>query len=281
MNRLLIIFSSFIFLIACQDEDFKTPDYNQKIVVDGWIEQGQPAKVFLTFSAAYFSDVDSVSLRKLVLTRAKVTVIDGINEEILTLRTNHDYFPPYIYESNYLVGKVGHTYKLKIEFDGKIVTSITQIPEPQKLDSMWFVKAPGIDTSGYIMLKFKDNPGVDNFYRILTKTGTKTMKYVPAYLPNLDGRLVDGQTVTLSVTSVKNSALMSKKMLYFSLNDTVNIKFCTVEQPVYNFWFSIQEESLNTENPFAATNSHVLSNIDGGLGIWAGYGANTYRIVCK
>lgn len=265
-----------ILLAACQDENFETPNYSQQIVVDGWIEQGQPARVFLTLSAPYFSEIDSASLRQLVLTRAKVTVIDGLNEEILTLRTNKDYFPPFIYEGANLRGVIGHSYTLKVEYGGRTVTSITQIPEPQLLDSIWFKLLPKVDTAGYIMIKFTDKPDVDNFYRILTRTGNKTEKYIPAFLPNLDGRLVDGQSLTLTISNEKKGDI-----LYFSVNDTVNLKLCTMDQTVFNFWNSLNSELLNTGNPFASANFHVLTNVDGGLGIWAGYGVNTYRIVCK
>jgi len=276
MNRFFLLIAIASFLAACQNDDFETPNYSQKIVVDGWIEQGQPARVFLTLSAAYFSEIDSTSLRELVLTRAKVTVIDGLNEEILTLRNNSDYFPPYVYESTYLKGVIGHLYTLKVEFGGKTVTSTTQIPDPQKLDSIWFKLASDIDTAGNIMISFNDKSGEDNFYRILTKTGSKTVKYTPTFLPNLDGRLVDGQNIILTVSGESDG-----DPVYFNVNDTVYLKLCTVDLPVFKFWNSLYSELLNASNPFASTNSHVISNIDGGLGVWAGYGVNTYKIVCK
>ncbi len=265
-----------MFLTACQDDSFETPNYTQKIVVDGWIEQGQPARVFLTLSAPYFSEVDSVTLRKLVLKWAKVTVIDGLTQEILTLKTNQDYFPPYVYESTTLRGIIGHTYGLKVEYGGKTVTSTTHIPAIQQLDSIWFKPEPGVDTAGYIRILFTDKPGIDNFYRITSKTGSQTKKYTPVFLPNLDGRIVDGQSIVLSISNEKDL-----NPLLFNVNDTVNLKICTVDQPVFNFWNSLYQELQNTQNPFAAANMNVKSNVKGGLGIWAGYGVSNYRIVCK
>lgn len=276
MKRYFFLFVTVLLLNTCKKDDFETPNYNQKIVVDGWIEQGKPARVFLTLSTPFFSDVDSATLRKLVLTRAKVTVIDGTREEVLTLTTNFDYFPPYVYESTSLTGKIGHTYKLKVEYNGKTVTSTTQIPEPQLLQNISFKRASEIDTAGYIMIKFTDKPGVDNYYRVMTHTGNKNDKFVPVFLPNLDGTLVDGQSITLSILGEKD-----RDPLYFNENDTVFLKLCTIDQSVFTFWNSIYNELINTQNPFAATNSHVISNVDGGLGVWAGYGVSTYRIICK
>ena len=276
MKRFYLTILIVLQLTACQNDNFETPYYDQKIVVDGWIEPNQPARVFLTLSAPYFSEVDSSSLRNLVITRAKVTVIDGLNEEILTLRTNYDYFPPYIYEGTYLRGIIGHSYSLKVEYGGVTVTSTTQIPDSQQLDSLWFKRAPDIDTAGYIMIKFSDKPGIDNFYRILTRTGVNTKKYTPVFLPNLDGRLIDGQTVSLTLSNEKKGDI-----ILFNVNDTVTVKFCTMEQSAFKFWNSLYSDLNNTQNPFASTSSHVISNVSGGLGVWAGYGVNTYRIVCK
>jgi len=276
MNKNIILILFLLFLVACEDENFETPSYIQKIVVDGWIEQGQQAKVFLTLSTPYFSDIDSTSIRKLVLTTAKVTLTDGSISEILTLHSNSDYFPPYVYQSNSIIGTIGHSYSLKIEYGGVTVTSITHIPEPEPIDSIWFLLATGIDTAGYIKISFTDQLNVDNYYRIMTRTGNKTSKYTPVFLPNLDGSLVDGQDITLSLAGEKDD-----NPLYFNVNDTVNVKLCTIDKAVFKFWNSLYVELKNANNPFAASNTHVISNINGGLGIWAGYGVSTKTIINK
>ena len=277
MKRKGLIIIVMLFLLAsCQDENFETPSYSNKIVVDGWIEQGQHAKVFLTWSCPYFSAVDSISILNLVLTSAKVSVSDGSFEEILMLRRNDAYFPPFVYESNTLRGVTGRKYSLKVEYGGHTVTASTQIPESQPIDSLWFSPAEGVDTAGYIMLKFPDRAGIDNYYRILTKKASAT-RYAPVFLPNLDGSLVDGQIITMSIT--EESSETTPKL--FCVNDTVNVKLYTMNYSEFRFWDSLYNEHLNTTNPFAASNLHVQSNIDGGLGVWAGYGISIKQIVCK
>jgi hypothetical protein len=272
----IIVIVMFFLIASCQDENFETPSYSKKVVVDGWIEQGQHAKVFLTWSCPYFSEVDSISILNLMLTSAKVTVSDGSFEEILMLRRNDAYFPPYVYESNTLRGVTGRTYSLKVEYGGHTITASTQIPESQPIDSLWFSPANGVDTTGYIMLRFPDKIGVDNYYRILTKKSSAT-KYTPVFLPNLDGSLVDGQIVTMSLTE-ENSETKPK---LFNVNDTVSVKLYTMNYLEFKFWNSLYSEHLNTTNPFAASNLHVQSNINGGLGVWAGYGTSIKQIVCK
>ena len=76
-------------------------------------------KFFLPLKSPYFSSLDSASIRDLVLTRAKVTLSDGDRSEILILRRNDDYFPPYIFEGNEIKGDTGKTYTITAEYGGK------------------------------------------------------------------------------------------------------------------------------------------------------------------
>jgi len=278
--RKYIVGLFFLALASCQVDDFETPEYRSKIVVDGWIEQGQPARVFLTLSTPYFSEVDSATLRKLVLTHAKVSVTDGINSEVLTLKSNFDYFPPYLYESNVLTGEIGHSYNLKVEYGGVVVTSSTQIITQPNIDSVWFQEKKLNDSLGFLMLQFTDRIGVDDYYRIFAKR-TKDKDFIPVQLPNLNGKLIDGKTVDVPVYRGRNDLLISNELLYFKKGDTVSLKFCSVDNLVFDFWYSLQSELINSQNPFASNNSHVKSNVFGGLGVWSGYGASYKRIICK
>ncbi len=277
MKRFALIFMAMFFLLAsCQDESFETPSYSKKIVVDGCIEQGQHARVALTWSCPYFAEVDSASILGLVLTSAKVTLNDGFTDEILILKQNDASYPPYVYESRVLRGVTGRTYNLKVEYGGHTVTATTQIPASQTIDSLWFARAEGVDTAGYIMLRYYDRAGEDNYYRVLTRK-SQSVRFSPVFLPNLDGRLVDGEVVTMSLTEEGDQVTPT----LFSVNDTVSVKLYTMNYPEFKFWSGVYLEHLNTTNPFAASNLHVESNINGGLGIWAGYGVSVKPIVCK
>jgi len=58
---------------------------------------------------------------------------------------------------------------------------------------------------------------------------------------------------------------------YFKEGDTIAIKFCTIDQPHFQFWQSFEIAAFNSGNPFAAP-ATIKSNINGGLGVWGGYG---------
>lgn len=266
---------------ACNDEPYlNVPLPEDMIVVDGWIENGQFAKVLLTRNSPYFASIDSASVRSLVLTWAKVTVSDGINTEILTLRKDEDYFPPYIFEGNEIIGVTGRTYSIKAEYGGKTVTATTTIPEIVPLDTAFFYLESGSDSLGSIYMEFTDPPDVKNYYRILTKRNGEDTRYYSSMVMCMDDMYFSGQKFSFSVRRGPESFISSYGNEYFRMGDTVSIKFCTIDNAHFDFWNSFQDETFNASNPFASSLSTIRSNIEGdGLGIWGGYGVFLLNLV--
>jgi hypothetical protein len=266
---------------GCVETDFEFDNYQSEIVVDGWIEPAKYAQVFLTLSVPYFSEVDSVSLRNYALTKAKVTLISDTETEILTLKPNQNYFPPYYYTSTQIKGEVGKSYQLRVEYGGKTATATTSIPEPVQLDSTWFALEPGKDSLGFIYLKFTDNPTRNDYYRTLTQIKNTDAKYIANYLPNFNDQYFNGQLVEVALYKGNKTSTDKTDEIYYTLGDTIFLKFCTVDKQAYDFWYSFQKESLSAGNPFASTNARVASNITNGLGVWCGYGASYYQIIAR
>ncbi len=269
--------------ICCNDNlNLDIPEPDDKIVIDGWIDHGQFAKVLLTRNSPYFSIIDSASIRALVLTWAKVTVDDGENSEILTLRRNDDYFPPYIFEGNEIIGDTGKIYKITAEYGGKTAWAFTTIPSKVKLDTTYFKLEPNSDSLGSINIEFTDPPETKNYYRILTKRIGKDRRYNSLMVMSIDDIFFSGQKAELSLSRGPESFFLSEGNKYFKLGDSVSIKFCTIDKYHFDFWNSFQEEYLNARNPFASSLSEIKSNVQGdGLGIWGGYGASYYNLKIK
>jgi hypothetical protein len=268
---------------SCTDDFIPNiPDPDELIIVDGWIENGQYAKVLLTKNSPYFSSIDSASMRSLVLTKAKVTVKDGEKTEILTLRKNENYFPPYIYEGNAIKGDTGKTYTIIAEFGGKTATAVTTIPEKVSPDTVYFKLEPGNDSLGTIYIEFSDPPETKNYYRVLTKRASKDTRYHSTMVMALDDVFFSGDKFGFSISRGPESILSSYGNEYFKLGDTVSIKFCTIDKAHYEFWASFQDEAFNSSNPFASSLSTIKSNVQGdGLGIWGGYGVSYKSLVLK
>jgi hypothetical protein len=282
--KTLIFFLSLTWMISCATEpELESGEYQPKIVIDGWIESGNFPKVMLTSSLSYFASIDSVTIRKLVITTAKITVSDGTQEEILTLKKDDNYFPPYIYSGTDIRGEVGKTYTLTVESKGMKYTAQTTIPPPASFDSLWFQAVPGKDSLGYIYGKFADDPGVENFYRVFTERENKDKRFVPVYLSAIGDQSFNGKSFTFSLLRGPDSFSKVVDDLYFVSGDTVRIKFCTMDKSSFDFWRTLERELYVVGNPFSSSGNEIKSNIDGSraLGVWGGYGVNYYTLITK
>lgn len=283
MLRILFIIL-LITLIGCEDSSiYDATIYESKLVIDGWIEQGDFPKVILTKSSSYFTSVDSAAIRRLVVTTAKVTVSDGVTEEVLTLKRDGNYFPPFIYSGTKLKGVVGGSYKLTVEVGGEQYTATTTIPETVSINELWYENVSGKDTVGYIYGRFTDDPSTDNYYRIFTRREGKDKRFIPVYLSAIGDQSFNGKTFTFSLLRGPDSFTNIQDDLYFEEGDTVSIKFCTMDKAHFDFWRTLERELYLVGNPFSSSGNEVISNIDNkkALGIWGGYGVKQYRMVTK
>ncbi len=141
---------------SCQKElEFEKPEASQDLIIDGWIEQDRYARIFLTKSAAYFDQIDSAKMVDLVVRFAKVTISDGQNTEILTLKRDTAYFPPYYYQSTEIKGEIGKKYQLTVELSGKTYSSSTTITDPVNIENVSFAPAEGSLDKGFLKIQDK------------------------------------------------------------------------------------------------------------------------------
>ncbi|HYC87308.1 MAG TPA: DUF4249 domain-containing protein [Chryseosolibacter sp.] len=271
-------------LISCNTEpELEFGTYQPKLVVDGWIEQGNFPKVILTSSMSYFDALDSATVRKLVVTTAKVTVSDGFINEVLTLKKDESYFPQYIYTGTEIKGEVGKSYTLTIEYKGERYSASTTIPPIAELAKLWFETIPGKDSLGYIYGEFTDDPATDNYYRVFTQRENKDTRYIPVYLSAIGDQSFNGETFTFSLLRGPDSFTNVQDDLYFEKGDTIKVKFCTMDKSHFDFWRTLERELYVVGNPFASSGNEILSNVDNknALGVWGGYGVKYYRVIAK
>ncbi len=279
--KIIVWFAFPIVFVSCVDTNIEVVDYDSEIVVDGWIEQGKSAYVILSLSAPYFSDIDSTNLLEYSLTRAKVTLSDGEDEEILTLKPNDAYFPPYMYYSTRMKGELNKTYTLTVDYRGEQTIAKTTIPNPIILDSVWFALDDNKDSLGFLWIKYTDNVNSKDYYRSLTKVKNKEQRYIPNYIPNFNDEYFNGQDVEIALYKGNKSSIDKSDEFRYLLGDTILLKFSTIDKQSFDFWSSFQKEIMNVGNPFASSNARVASNVTNGLGVWCGYGSKYYEIVAK
>lgn len=279
-----ILLLAVVQLSSCNDEESYYEGYEQKFIIDGKIENNQFPKVYLTRNVPYYVNIDSSDLYNLVLKQANIKVTDETDNvsEVLTLKLNKEEFPYYYYEADVLKGKAGHSYKLQVEHGGNFLYAHTTIPNPVKLDSVWFQLNNPTDSLGKIHATLTDAPE-SNYYRTYTKIKHQQTQYYPTMVSNFDDKLFNGTTYTFVLNKGPETFLSIEDAgFYFKKGDTISFKISTVDKQTHEFWKSYQYEVANGANPFASSYHKIDSNIEGqGEGIWAGYGSTIYTVIAK
>lgn len=278
----IILFLFSVLLFSCDQTGFDTStDLDSKIVVEGWIEEGEYSQVILSSSIPVNSAVDSLTILSHAIRSAKVTVSDGQNQEVLRLKRDNERIPPFIYYGSDLLGQAGKTYTLKIEFLNRVVTSETVIPNSVELKKATYVKNVATDTTGYVFIEFNDPVFEKNYYQIATKIDGEEPIFVPAFYGNLNDDTFNSSEVSMQVNRGVLVFPKTKFKPYFTDGDLIYVKLRTMNKTSYDFWNDWQNEIVNGRNPIFPSNTSLASNIKGGIGIWAGYGQSVLSIQTK
>ena len=303
-----LFFLLFLLFTGCEKEIFmETPQAEEKLVVEGFIEPGMPPIVFLTKSTGYFEPTDLQSMQNIIIRNANVYISNGIvklkltqicannlPDNILQYFANYSGFSAaYLKQLNYcfyttfdLSGETGMVYTLSIDYNGKNYTSVSSIPEPVSLDSLWFIRRTPQENRGIIWARLSDPPEIYNAYRIFTKRLGRDEKYIPVWGSTFEDRFFDGKNFDfyfyrgIKANSEDPSDNNSERS-FFREGDTIVVKFCSIDQDVFMFIRGLETAVSNNGNPFAAPLT-ITSNISGGaLGYWGGYGAAYDTIIAN
>ncbi len=281
-NKIVLLFIVFFSITGCEKEiEIEFPEHKSNMVVEGWIEQNTYAKVILSLSAPFFAPIDSNSIFDFAVTHARVKLTTNDQSEILTLKKNENYFPPYFYFSTDIKGKAGFTYNLEISYGGKIFTATTSIPKVIETDSVWFEKNTLKDTFGLIGIKFTDPIEETNYYRTLAKVKGKDKIFIPTLTSVYSDQAFNGETLQLTLSKGSANILEVDESRNFSVGDTILLKFCSIDKAQYEFWNTMQNQALTSANPFSVSHEEIMTNISDGFGIWGGYAAHYDTIIAK
>ena len=315
MKKYLFFIS--IFFISCQDEiTLDLPQAENKLVIEGAIENGFPPYIIITKNQGYFdeisidtysnlfvNDIDSVK----IWYYSEGLKVSKILEQIIGL----DSLPP-IYTDlsyfnntdNYEFSKVGRTYFLEIKWNDQIITSETTIPTPTPLDCLWVEQSETADKEFKCDIRalYSDPAEVQNNILIKSKRiqhyeRKDSLDCNVENKPDFSLKLIDSGTDVLingqsfetyfprpkergfptgAYNSYHTKECDDGSTLEFN-EDVVLIKFCQIDEPSMKFWRGLVRQVGTNGNPFAEP-MNLLSNINGGLGIFTGYGAVYYKV---
>ncbi|MDP4240292.1 MAG: DUF4249 family protein [Bacteroidota bacterium] len=281
MKRIKILIILVILISGCTTEvEINQPAYNRKVAVDGWIEAGDYARIYLTFSSPYLTQYDSASIRASFLNYAKVTLLNSRGDsEILTLFKDATYFPPFVYRSVSMKGEVGETYRLRIETLEHVITSSTTIPKiptenrvflDLKTDSSGIAKAefsPDLQNVTYLYLQIKSLKADINFHPCLPQLFS-----MPPSASSCDVQL--NRTYEGNILSTNKVAKFYDNwpLRQYALSDTLFVKIGSIDKQSFEVLNSIFTDQNNKNNPVAFNGNVLKTNIEGGIGHWTGVG---------
>ncbi|MCB0795928.1 MAG: DUF4249 domain-containing protein [Flavobacteriales bacterium] len=314
MRKLLFSLTLLTILSGCEKTiTVDLPPGEEKIVIEGTIEPGQPPIVIVTKSQSYFAPTDLTSFLGIYVQDATVIVNDGVIDHLLTPVCS-DLIPDSlldeaaaltgidpqllananicIYTKPDLLGEVDRSYSLRVQVGDEVVTSRTHIPEPVELDSLWFrlSESDGTDTvNGFIWARFTDPDTTGNNYRIQTRRinlgedgrPKDDINIAPIGSTSNDA-FINGLTVDFVIFRGNSPYETDPEELAnfsFARNDTVVVRLLSMGRDEYDFYRSF-ESNISTQGDIFTTPANVMSNIEGGLGVWAGLGVYERTVVC-
>ncbi len=319
LSRLLPITLLTIAFSACEKEiTVELPQTEARVVVEGTIETGQPPVVILTRTQGFFDPTSLASIANSFISEATVTVFDGVTTHTLD-RICSSLIPDSLLQEaanatgldvnllananiciwtkldNTLLGEEGRSYRLEVQADNKQLRSTTTIPNSIGPDSLWFKLAqqqPNDDTLGLIWARIADPDTLGNHYRWMAKRinkdiygDAKDAGFIAPYFSVYEDRFVNGLTFDFAFSrgsrpfSEADDDQNEESGLY-KRGDTVVVKFVNLGRAEYLFYNSFQNNSASQGDVFS-TPSNIISNIEGGLGIWAGYGYRMDTLICN
>lgn len=266
-------------LLSCSGDYL--PEQNDELVVEGWIEDNGFPVVILTKNINISNKYQSLdSLSSCIVRWAKVTVSDGEKSVVLTGRYMKGYTPPYIYTTSHFRGEAGKTYQLTVEYGDFHATATTTIPNTQKIDELTVERCAQSDTLYQISLRYNDDEAEQNYYQIFTRVGGRDVRqYLAAYLGTIDNRVVKPKT-KIPVYRGRDINTLDYTP-YYTINDTVAVKFAHIDSTSYNFWYDYTRNLTTAGNMFFATAASLRSNIIGGTGYWCGMGSDIKYVAIR
>ena len=294
-------------MLSCEEEF--VPEINSappEIVVEGYIEGGDSPTspyVILTRSVPFFSEINlnnvngffvrdaiitvttddkSIQLEEFCLSeltlaqRIVVSELFGVNTDSMGLD-----FCVYIDPTFSMLGEEGKQYDLQIEVEDKVLTATTCIPPKAIISDLAFVDLPGIpvDTLRELRVTLEDIANEANFYRYFTNRNEEG--YLASLNSVLNDLFFDGDKFEFPLPKAEASDVEFNFETYgfYKVRDTMDIKFCTIDEAHYDFWSTLEFNRAN-QGPFSSYTA-ISYNIEGGIGIWGGYSSSIRRLVVE
>ena len=259
-----------------------------------------------TYNDLIIDDVDSVMVWFFNESGDKVIryleKVDVLGDSLPPIYTDLNYFNN---STNYTFSKENRTYFLEIYWNKQIISSFTTIPKSTPLDCLWVEQTEVTTDNEFkcdIRAMYTDPANEQNNILIRSKRiqhyeRDDTLLCFNENKPDFNLKLVDsgsdilinGETFETYFPRPKDNGFPNGKYNSYRTKkcqdgtelefpkDIVLIKFCQIDEPSVKFWRGLVRQAGTNGNPFAEP-LNLVSNIEGGLGVFTGYSPVYYKV---
>lgn len=248
MQRLVQVLVLLLALVACnleQEIELDLPAYEEKIILEAYLEAGQSYRLLLTRSSSYFSPFPTNLLEtfnQLLVNDAEVVITYQGNQIVLD---NVPFIDPetdkiFNYSSNQMVPfDTINPFNLSITLaDGVVISGATTFLPVVPIDSIVyeFKNAVSEKDSARVLTYFNDPIDQENFYR------RAIYKYKKGELEEQQDFVSDDRIV--------EDVVVFGTGYNFKLGDTVLNRIYHIDESYYRFFNSLQLAVEGNGNPF-------------------------------
>lgn len=267
-----------VLLPACDLErevDLKLPDYTPQVVVECYLQPGQPYALTLLRSVSYFDPVRIDYVKDAVVKihhRGRTERLDMVGFPITLAGPGFEVQRPifgdslFFYLSAQLVQAEYDTdFELEITTpDGKQLSAKTRILRPVSIDTLEYKFND--DSLAFLLTKFQDNPNEKNWYRRVLQKGTTRDE--PDQDFTINDEISNGQQITFGTA------------YNYKRGDTLISTLYHITKEYYDFRETIDAAFTANLSPFGQPAS-IASNIQGGIGIFTGITFDRKQIIIR
>ncbi len=267
-----------------KDIDIEMPEYEEMVMVEGWIINGMPANVILTRNFKFNEPAGTQLYEDSFINGAVITITDKEGKsEILSEIPSYDSikdYTGYMYVGKDLVGIPGEEYGLTIEIEGKNISASTVVPPQVPVIEIWQEPHPDADNDSMKIVKCKiHDPVGKNYYRYLYKINGEDG--ASPEISTLEDSYFEGEEYVKAIDSGlenEDQDIHGGVAGYFYSGDTITVYWINADKPYFDFWATVDFTRSTEMSPFQSP-SIVPGNVDGALGYWCGLGTSNATIV--
>jgi len=295
----------FVLIAACdleRDIDINLPEYESEIVVESYIQPGQPLRALVTESLSYTAlpspvpldenipvtvsadgqvftlplsqltsiiamDGDTTAANQFLAFKGTIELLGLISDANVVLThsgTTHtleesiyfdfdngkiyNYGNPFIVPTDY-----ANDFSIEVNSRERTAIALTKLLPPVPFDSIVY-SFDASDTLAAVQSWFTDDASMDNYYRFMLHAGE---------IGSTD------QDFTINDRFFNGDDVVFGSDFQFGVGDTVIATLYHIDESYHDFVETYEDAFFANGNPFAQS-VQILTNVDGGLGVFAG-----------